>query len=87
MARGQSHTEWSDEAHNLNDRHVSSSAHLELSAARTAWRAALEDADLTVARREEIEQAALHMQSISDTAYFYAGLAFGLTFIAGFRAG
>jgi len=31
-------------------------------------------------RRDKIEQAALHVQTVSDTAYFYAGLMFGLAF-------
>lgn len=56
-------------------------AHLELAAARTAWRTALDAASLSLDRRDDIEQAALQVQSVSDTAYFYAGLAFGLAFI------
>lgn len=60
-------------------------AHLELSSARTAWRSALASASLSFERRDQIEQAALRVQSISDTAYFYAGLAFGLAFVHGGR--
>jgi hypothetical protein len=60
--------------------------HLELTAARAAWRRALRRAELTIERRDSIEAAALEVQSVSDTAYFYAGLAFGLAFMAGYRA-
>lgn len=55
-------------------------AHLELAEARATWRGALQAADLSVERRDDVESAALQVQSASDTAYFYAGLAFGLTF-------
>lgn len=55
--------------------------HLDLAAARTVWRRAVEAADLDLERRDEIESATLQVQSISDTAYFYAGLAFGLAFV------
>jgi hypothetical protein len=55
-------------------------AHLELTNARTSWRSALESLDVGIDRRDEIERAALDVQSVSDTAYFYAGLAFGLAF-------
>ncbi len=61
-------------------------AHLHLGEARTAWRASLKRADLKLDVRDAIEQAALQTQSASDTAYFYAGLAFGLVFVAGYRA-
>jgi hypothetical protein len=60
-------------------------AHLELADARTAWRLALEHAGLDLARRDELEQAAQQMQGVSDTAYFYAGLAFGLTCVYVYR--
>jgi hypothetical protein len=53
-------------------------AHLELADARSAWRDALDAAGLGFERRDEIETAAVRAQAISDTAYFYAGLAFGL---------
>jgi hypothetical protein len=56
-------------------------AHLELTDARSAWRKALEAANLELHRRDDLEQAALQVQSVSDTAYFYAGLAFGLAFV------
>src|SRR5688572_24512349 len=59
--------------------------HLALSNARTAWRGALDAAELTFARRDEVERAAQHVQDISDTTYFYAGLAFGLSFVCAFR--
>lgn len=60
--------------------------HLELSRARHAWRGALEAAALSMERRDEIESAALQVQSVSDTAYFYAGLAFGLASAVVYRA-
>ena len=62
-------------------------AHLELAGARTALRAALDAAALDLERRDEIERAALQVQSVSDTAYFYAGLAFGLASAHVYRAG
>jgi len=62
-------------------------AHLELAGARTALRAALDAAALDLERRDEIERAALQVQSVSDTAYFYAGLAFGLASAYVYRAG
>ena len=59
--------------------------HLALSNARSAWRGALDAAELTFARRDEVERAAQHVQDISDTTYFYAGLAFGLSFVCAYR--
>jgi hypothetical protein len=59
--------------------------HLELEGARSAWRGALQAADLDLERRDGIERAALQLQSVSDTAYFYAGLAFGLAYVHGGR--
>ena len=53
--------------------------HLELTEVRAAWRAAIDAADLELEQRDDIERAALQVQAVSDTAYFYAGLAFGLT--------
>jgi hypothetical protein len=61
-------------------------AHLELADARAAWRAALDAAALDLEKRDAVEMGALHVQSVSDTAYFYAGLAFGIAFLAGYRA-
>jgi hypothetical protein len=60
-------------------------SHLELSDARTAWSAALDAAGLPLSRRDEIEQAALQVQTVSDTAHFYAGLAFGLASVSIYR--
>jgi hypothetical protein len=60
-------------------------AHLDLARARAAWRGALDASALSMEQRDEIESTALALQSISDTAYFYTGLAFGLTFCV-FRA-
>jgi hypothetical protein len=53
-------------------------AHFDFSQARAAWRAALDAANLSLEHRDDLERAVLQVQSISDTAYFYAGLAFGL---------
>jgi len=60
-------------------------AHLELAGARDAWRGALEAAHLSLDPRDEIERAALQVQSVSDTAYYYAGLAFGLAVVCVYR--
>lgn len=59
--------------------------HLELAEARRAWGAALDQAGLGLERRDALEAAALQVQGASDTAYFYAGLAFGLTFAYVYR--
>jgi hypothetical protein len=56
-------------------------AHLHMSQARAAWRQALKAAQLPLDRRDDIETAALQVAGVSDTAYFYAGLAFGLVFV------
>ena len=56
-------------------------AHLELTPARNAWREALEGSGLSLEQRDALERSALGAQSVSDTAYFYAGLAFGLVFM------
>jgi hypothetical protein len=61
-------------------------AHLELLEARTAWRTALDAAGASLDVRDAIEEAALQVQSVSDTAYFYTGLAFGLAFLHVHRA-
>jgi hypothetical protein len=37
------------------------------------------------AKRDEIESAANHLRTVSDSAQFYAGLAFGIIFVE-FRA-
>ena len=60
--------------------------HFDLADARADWRRALESAALPFEARDAIERAALRAQSVSDTAYFYAGLAFGLTFLCAYRA-
>jgi hypothetical protein len=59
--------------------------HLQLSPARAGWRAALDAAALDFDRRDAIEGAALQVQTVSDTAYFYAGLAFGLVAMCTYR--
>jgi hypothetical protein len=56
-------------------------AHLELVEARVVWRNALEAGGVNLEQRNALEEAALQVQSVSDTAYFYAGLAFGLAFV------
>jgi len=61
--------------------------HLALANARSAWRGALDAAELPFARRDEVERAAQHVQDVSETTYFYAGLAFGLAFVCAYRAG
>lgn len=62
-------------------------AHLALSEAEAAWRQALRAAPLDVERRDAIERAAVQVQTASDSAYFYAGLAFGLVFVCVYRSG
>lgn len=60
-------------------------AHLQLASARRAWHAALRAAEMDMARRDRVERAALELQTISDTAYYYAGLAFGLVATSCYR--
>ena len=55
--------------------------HLSLGEARRAWRTALRRAALPVDRRDELERAALLVQASSDSASYYAGLAFGLAVV------
>jgi hypothetical protein len=43
------------------------------------------NAGLPFQRRDDIERAALEIRGIGDTAYYYAGLAFGLAFAYGYR--
>jgi hypothetical protein len=62
-------------------------AHLALAEAEAAWRQALKSAGGPVERRDAIERAAVQVQTASDTAYFYAGLAFGLVFVCVYRSG
>ncbi len=59
--------------------------HLGRTPARGAWKAAIRGGRLELAARDRIERAALQVQGVSDTAYFYAGLAFGLTWISVYR--
>ena len=56
--------------------------HLDLAEARAAWRSAITAAKLDLDRRDDIERTALQVQSVSETAYFYAGLAFGLAYLS-----
>jgi hypothetical protein len=60
--------------------------HLGMAEARAAWHKALHKADLELEVRDTIEHAALRVQGVSDTVYFYAGLAFGLTCGSIYRA-
>jgi hypothetical protein len=62
-------------------------AHLALSEAEAAWRQALRAAAMPVEKRDALERAAVQVQTASDTAYFYAGLAFGLVFVCVYRSG
>ena len=61
---------------------VVANRHLGLARARTDWQRALRRARIELEARDEVERAALAMQGISDTAYFYAGLTFGLSSVA-----
>jgi hypothetical protein len=58
---------------------------LGLAAAETEWRAALNASGLPLERRDAIERAAMQMQTASDSAYYYAGLSFGLAFVSVYR--
>jgi hypothetical protein len=62
-------------------------AHLAFAEAETAWRQALRASALSLEHRDAIERAAVQVQTASDTAYFYAGLAFGLVFVCVYRSG
>ena len=60
-------------------------SHLGLTKARAAWRRALQASQLELEARDRVERAALGVQGVSDTAYFYAGLAFGLACLTLYR--
>jgi hypothetical protein len=60
-------------------------AHLDLAGARRAWRHAIAAAAMDTERRDLVEAAALEVQTASDTAYYYAGLAFGLVAVSVYR--
>lgn len=60
--------------------------HLGMRGARAAWHSALRGTCLELEARDKVEHAALRMQGVSDTAYYYAGLAFGLTCGSLYRA-
>lgn len=64
---------------------VIANRHLGRARARASWKAAMRGAQLEFATRDRLERAALSVQSVSDTAYFYAGLAFGLTWLSVYR--
>ena len=64
---------------------VIANRHLGRTGARASWRAAMRRARLELEARDRIERAALQVQGVSDTAYFYAGLAFGLTWLSVYR--
>jgi hypothetical protein len=56
--------------------------HLGHRASRAAWKRAIRRARLPLEASDRIERAAIEAQTISDIAYFYAGLAFGLTWVS-----
>jgi hypothetical protein len=56
--------------------------HLGRKASRAAWKRAIRRARLPLEVRDRIERAALDAQTVSDIVYFYAGLAFGLTWVS-----
>lgn len=59
--------------------------HLGMDAARSAWRRAVRDTALEFEARDRLESAAQRVQCVSDIAYFYTGLTFGLTFVSLYR--
>jgi len=59
--------------------------HLGRAPARAAWRRALRRGRLDLTTRDQIDRAALQVQGVSDTVYFYTGLAFGLTWLSVYR--
>jgi hypothetical protein len=59
--------------------------HLGRTAARAAWQSAVRRGRLDLEARDRIERAALQVQCVSDTVYFYTGLAFGLTWVWVYR--
>jgi hypothetical protein len=63
------------------------SRHLGRIAAQAAWRRALRAAHLELEARDTLEHAALRVRDVSDTTYFYAGLAFGLACGSLYRPG
>jgi hypothetical protein len=52
--------------------------HLGLTEVRTAFRTAVEDIE-PFERRDTIESTHNHLRSVAEEAYFYAGLALGIT--------
>jgi hypothetical protein len=64
---------------------VIANRHLGRKRARGAWRVAMRRARLELEASDRIERAAHQVQGASDTAYFYAGLAFGLTWLSRHR--
>lgn len=67
---------------------VIAKTHLGFGKVRAAWRDALKElkaANVGIDARDDVESAALDVAGISDTAYFYTGLAFGLVFAAPWR--
>ena len=59
--------------------------HLGMTQARASWLRTLRASRLELPARDRVEQAAQRVHAISDTAYFYAGLAFGLCCTAVYR--
>ena len=60
--------------------------HLGMRPAKAAWKRIVREAGLEPDTRDQVEQAAQQLQAVSDTAYFYAGLAFGLTSVSFYHA-
>ncbi len=54
--------------------------HLDFAPATRDWRKAIQSAGMKLEQRDDVERAALRLRTASDTAYFYAGLAFGLAY-------
>lgn len=59
--------------------------HLEFAEARAAWRQTLSSTALSASQRSDIESATHQIMDVSDTAHYYAGLAFGLTYSTPWR--
>lgn len=60
--------------------------HLDLDVVRVAHQRSLDEAGLDFTARDRIATSVNDLRSVSDTAHYYAGLAFGLAFGFGYRA-
>jgi hypothetical protein len=61
--------------------HAVGNKHLGLSSAKARFTRAVEGSRLPFEKQDAILSSALDFQDVSDTAYFYAGLAFALAFV------